>query len=142
MLPFLTLLFYNAAAGTGIRPQQVQKQDWVPGAMQRIGNWSTLVMLLLAMSSAEAVTGGGDIIFPVPGMASVLFSHEYHVSKIKLRCSECHYGIYSNRAQHKTVGMAAMEKGKSCGACHDGKKAFGVADKKRCASCHSNPVQQ
>jgi len=99
-------------------------------------------MLLLVASYAGAVTGGGEIVFPVPGMASVLFSHDYHVGKIKLRCSGCHYGIYTNRAQHSAVGMAAMEKGKSCGVCHDGKKAFSVADKKRCASCHSNPIQQ
>ena len=110
--------------------------------MRRTLFWSILVVVLAAASPAVAVTGGGDIVFAVPGMASVQFSHDYHVTKIKLRCSECHYGLYTNRAQHKVVGMAAMEKGKSCGACHDGKKAFGVSDKKRCASCHSNPVPQ
>ena len=31
------------------------------------------------------------------------------------------------------VSMAAMEKGKSCGACHNGKKAFAVAE---CTKCH------
>jgi c(7)-type cytochrome triheme protein len=30
--------------------------------------------------------------------------------------------------------MKQMEKGKSCGACHDGKKAFSV--KGECAKCH------
>ena len=108
------------------------------------GKWfgPMVVVLLAAATSAVAVMGGGEIVFPAPGMASVLYSHDYHVGKIKLRCSECHYSLYTNRAQHKTVGMAAMEKGKSCGACHDGKRAFSVADKKRCASCHSNPIPQ
>jgi c(7)-type cytochrome triheme protein len=31
--------------------------------------------------------------------------------------------------------MKQMEKGKSCGACHDGKKAFSV--KGDCAKCHT-----
>ena len=110
--------------------------------MRRTLLWSMLVVVLAAATTAVAVTGGGDIIFNVTGMASVLFSHDHHVSRIKLRCSDCHYGLYTNRAQHKVVGMASMEKGKSCGACHDGKKAFGVADKKRCVSCHSNPLPQ
>jgi c(7)-type cytochrome triheme protein len=30
--------------------------------------------------------------------------------------------------------MEAMESGKSCGACHDGDTAFGVAED--CESCH------
>ncbi|MHB8845368.1 MAG: cytochrome c3 family protein [Nitrospirota bacterium] len=93
--------------------------------------------LLLAASSGWAALGGGDVTFSAPGMASVLYSHEYHVGKIKLRCNECHYSLYTNRAQHKTVGMAAMAKGKSCGACHNGTKAFAVTDTKRCAACHN-----
>ena len=97
-----------------------------------------LITLLLAASAAWAVIGGGDIVFTVEGMASVLFSHEYHVTKAKQKCTECHYTLYTNHTQHKIVGMAGMQKGKSCGACHNGKKAFDVADKKSCATCHNN----
>jgi len=104
--------------------------------MQRI--CSGMMVLFLAASPAWAVTGGGDIVFKVEGMASVLFSHDYHVSRAKKKCSECHYALYTNKAQHRVVGMAGMQKGKSCGACHDGKKAFGVADNKHCANCHNN----
>lgn len=99
---------------------------------------SGLIALFLAASPAWAVTGGGDIVFKVEGMASVLFSHDHHVSKARQKCSECHYALYSNRAQRKAVGMAEMRKGKSCGACHNGKKAFDVAEKKNCATCHNN----
>jgi c(7)-type cytochrome triheme protein len=103
---------------------------------------SGLMGLLLAASPAWAVTGGGDIVFTVEGMASVLYSHDYHVSKAKLKCSECHYALFTNKAQHRVVGMAGMQKGKSCGACHDGKKAFDVADKKHCATCHNNRLPE
>ena len=95
-----------------------------------------LMVLFLAVSSAWAAVGGGDIMFPVEGMASVLFSHDVHVSKAKQKCTECHYALYTSHAQHKIVGMAGMQKGRSCGACHDGKKAFGVVDQKSCEKCH------
>jgi len=96
-----------------------------------------MAVLLFATTSAVAVVGGGEIVFPAEGVTSVLFSHEFHVNKAKKRCSECHYGLYTNRAQNKTVGMANMQKGKSCGACHDGAKAFSVKDNKHCVTCHS-----
>jgi c(7)-type cytochrome triheme protein len=103
---------------------------------------SGLIGLLLAASAAWAAIGGGDIVFPIEGMASVFYSHDYHVGKAKLKCSECHYALFTNRAQHRVVGMAGMRKGKSCGACHDGKKAFDVADKKNCPTCHNNKLPE
>jgi len=102
--------------------------------------WSGLAVPLLALSSAWAVTGGGDIIFPIEGMESVVFSHDSHVVAAKKKCSECHYGLYKDHSQHKAVGMAGMRAGKSCGACHDGKKIFGVASSKDCDKCHKKPA--
>jgi c(7)-type cytochrome triheme protein len=101
---------------------------------------SGIALSLLAMSYAWAVTGGGDIIFNIEGMPSVVFSHDSHVGAAKKKCSECHYGIYTNHSQHKTVGMAEMRAGKSCGTCHDGKKAFGVASMRDCEKCHKKPA--
>jgi len=101
------------------------------------GFWYGLIAVLVMSSPVPAVTGGGDIVFKAEGMTDSLFSHDYHVSKAKKKCSECHYQIYTTRAQHKAVGMAGMEKGRSCGACHDGKKAFSVTDKQGCKRCHN-----
>jgi c(7)-type cytochrome triheme protein len=98
--------------------------------------WSGPAVLLVMASTAAAVTGGGDIIFKSEGMTDSLFSHEFHVNKAKKRCSECHYQLYTTRSQRKFVGMEGMRKGKSCGACHDGKQAFGVTDQKDCVRCH------
>ena len=61
----------------------------------------------------------------------IVFSHKKHAGLFK--CGECHNKIYTP-GRNKPVGMAAMEKGKSCGACHDGKRAFSVKD---CATCHA-----
>jgi len=101
---------------------------------------SGIAVSLLAMSYAWAETGGGEIIFDIEGTPSVVFSHESHVGAAKKKCSECHYGIYTNHSQRKAVGMAAMRAGKSCGTCHDGKKAFGVASSQNCEKCHKKPA--
>ncbi|HUL00242.1 MAG TPA: c(7)-type cytochrome triheme domain-containing protein [Nitrospirota bacterium] len=36
----------------------------------------------------------------------------------------------------KKVTMQEMDKGQSCGACHNGQKAFDVKDKNNCKKCH------
>jgi c(7)-type cytochrome triheme protein len=51
-----------------------------------------------------------------------------------LKCTNCHDKLYTNAKQHKKNTMKQMQKGKSCGACHNGKAAFGVAGD--CAKCH------
>lgn len=61
----------------------------------------------------------------------VEFTHQAHASRQP--CSACHPGLFT-AGNSRPVGMAAMEKGKSCGACHDGAKAFALAD---CAKCHT-----
>jgi c(7)-type cytochrome triheme protein len=82
---------------------------------------------------ALATVGGGDITLKNRG-GDTLFSHEKHVSGMGLACTECHDKLYTNAKQHKKTTMKQMQKGKSCGACHDGKKAFSV--KGHCATCH------
>jgi len=88
---------------------------------------------LLIASTSFAATGGGDIILKSKG-GNVLFSHEAHVSGKGLKCTQCHDKLYTNAKQHRKVTMKAMQKGKSCGACHNGKTAFSV--KGDCAKCH------
>lgn len=61
---------------------------------------------------------------------TIIFSHKKHAGM--LNCGECHNKIYAP-GRNKPAGMAAMEKGKSCGACHNGKTAFAV---KQCSKCH------
>lgn len=85
------------------------------------------------MGTGLAAVGGGDVTLVNKG-GNVTFSHELHVNGAGLECTACHDKLYLSRAQHKTVTMKQMQKGKSCGACHDGKKAFSV--KGDCAKCH------
>ena len=93
---------------------------------------SILVVGLTAMTGF-AVVGGGDIVFEVKGAGNVKFSHDTHVGMGK-QCTDCHDSLYVTKEKHKKVSMAEMNKGKSCGACHNGKQAFTV--KGKCDTCH------
>ena len=75
-----------------------------------------------------------EITFQVKETGPVRFSHARHLRS--MQCDACHNKIY-RLGSNRHVSMAAMEKGKSCGACHDGKEAFAVA---RCQKCH--PVKE
>jgi len=91
------------------------------------------IFLLLAAATSFASIGGGDVTLKNRG-GDVLFSHGTHVDSVKLACTDCHDKLYTSARQHKTVTMKQMRSGKSCGVCHNGKKAFSV--KGDCAKCH------
>lgn len=90
-------------------------------------------LMLLAAGPAVATVGGGEITFPVTDPGKTVFSHEVHVMKAKVGCKECHPRLYLDVARSKRVTMKQMEKGRSCGACHQGKRAFALD---ACDKCH------
>lgn len=90
-------------------------------------------VLVLAAGPALAVVGGGEVVLKNKG-GDVLFSHEAHVAGAELTCQACHPKLFVNAKKHKPATMKQMEKGQSCGACHNGKTAFSV--KSDCKSCH------
>jgi c(7)-type cytochrome triheme protein len=92
-----------------------------------------ILAALLAAAPVAAVVGGGDVTFQVKGADKAVFSHEKHVVGAKLGCRDCHPKLYLDTARRKRVTMKQMEKGQSCGACHDGKRAAGLDD---CTTCH------
>jgi c(7)-type cytochrome triheme protein len=94
-----------------------------------------LVMLLVPIVASGATIGGGDIFFHPEGAGDVLYSHDIHVGKLGLKCKECHYQVFHTVATHVKKTMADMEKGESCGTCHNGKRAFDVKGK-NCNRCH------
>lgn len=74
-----------------------------------------------------------NIVFKVKETGATTFSHAVHKSMYK--CVECHYQIFKTGKQATRASMADMEKGLSCGTCHDSKTAFGV--KSDCQKCHT-----
>jgi c(7)-type cytochrome triheme protein len=93
-----------------------------------------VVLALLVPSLAWGKIGGGDIVFHAEGAADSTFSHEAHVNKAALKCKDCHPAIFQMAEGYGKTKMADMAKGLSCGACHNGKKAFTV--KANCVKCH------
>lgn len=98
-----------------------------------------IILSLLAIPSlpAMATVGGGEITLQSKG-GSVIFSHELHVVSLEHACQDCHPKLYTTSKQHKAVTMKSMQTGASCGACHNGTKAFSVKVKGDCAKCHTN----
>lgn len=74
-----------------------------------------------------------DATYKLKAAGTVKFSHKAHID-LNISCAGCHETIYKPAKGNKTATMNDMEKGKSCGACHDGKKAFSVSA--NCATCH------
>jgi c(7)-type cytochrome triheme protein len=71
-----------------------------------------------------------QVVFRVKETGPTVFSHGKHVARYK--CSVCHTKLYA-LGSNRHVSMAAMEKGKSCGTCHNAKEAFSVS---QCGRCH------
>ncbi|MFA5073143.1 MAG: cytochrome c3 family protein [Nitrospirota bacterium] len=93
-----------------------------------------LILMLIVPAVAWGKIGGSDVTYRPKGADAVLFSHDSHVVKSKTRCSACHYKLYTTSGRSRTFTMADMEKGQSCGACHNGQKGFPI--KGNCKKCH------
>lgn len=109
-----------------------------------------LLMILLSVclpSSLYAVGMGGfggetggigamarEIAIQTRTVGKVLFSHNIHGTN----CSGCHPKLFKKKSNSNHVSMKVMERGKSCGACHNGKKAFSVTGD--CTKCHAGDI--
>jgi len=92
------------------------------------------VALIITTAFAQAMDLK-DITYTTKDAGRVVFSHKSHLGNktrttSNLSCKTCHESSKLN-TRHYT--MAEMEKGKSCGACHNGAKAFALA---KCIRCH------
>jgi c(7)-type cytochrome triheme protein len=73
-----------------------------------------------------------ELTFKSKGVTDAVFSHQVHIGMFK--CPDCHTKVFPYKAGATKATMANMEKGKSCGVCHNGKDAFTVAGE--CDKCH------
>jgi c(7)-type cytochrome triheme protein len=96
-----------------------------------------LLALLFCAGSASAVTIR-DAVYTTKSLGTVVFKHGVHLAQpgMAKNCRACHDAIFDLKKK-KHYSMAEMETGKSCGVCHDGKKAFGLQN---CVGCH--PVKE
>lgn len=89
---------------------------------------------LLVVNSPARAEPLGDILFSRPTakgeVPPAYFPHWVH--RIKYKCFACHDDLFT-MDRGPTPTMAAMTRGAACGACHNGKQAFGLDV---CHRCH------
>lgn len=73
----------------------------------------------------------GNITFKTEA-GEATFSHDFHLGVYK--CADCHTKLFPYKAGSLKAKMEDMDKGKSCGACHNGKDAFLASGE--CVKCH------
>ena len=107
--------------------------------------WAIAVLTSLALAATVAAQSKmpnlpGPHVFAQTGDSpgKVTFNHASHVDESAPSCTRCHPKAFSilkagATADGKPITHASMDKGQSCGACHDGKKSFGFDD---CTVCH------
>ena len=81
----------------------------------------------------------GDIVFKDKSIGNVTFPHSVHIEMLE-GCDSCHPDLYKAQRGTNKATMEAMENGESCGACHDGSDAFGVAVTSDCVRCHAGDI--
>lgn len=79
----------------------------------------------------------GDIVFarkgPPTGVSVAVFPHYAH--RMQFKCHVCHDGLFVMKAGANDITMEAIQDGKFCGRCHDGKTAF-QSTFNTCPRCH------
>ncbi len=95
-----------------------------------------LCFLLSLVAEAQILVGGGTLRYAPKGAAPVVFNYEKHVAANGRKCSACHFGIFLMEKRSLKMNMSMMTKGNFCGACHNGKTAFGIEDRTQCKRCH------
>jgi c(7)-type cytochrome triheme protein len=92
---------------------------------------------VVAVEKATAqMKGPADFEFAGGKDGKVAFSHEKHLAKSP-KCTDCHTKIFKmTKGQRSAPKMAEMEKGQSCGTCHNGQVAFSVKEQANCTKCH------
>ncbi len=93
-----------------------------------------LAFLPLQYGRAEV----GDIAFArkTPGaddFPPAVFPHWLH--RMQFKCYVCHEAVFQMKAGANAVTMDAIQHGKYCGACHNGKTAFAPMFE-HCSRCH------
>jgi c(7)-type cytochrome triheme protein len=103
---------------------------------------AVLAGLTLSIGNVMAVPSGKTVEFASP-RGKVTFDGKVHADK-GLKCADCHTKpkLFEMKKGAGKMTMAAMNEGKFCGACHDGKKAFSVKAPADCAKCHQTAASK
>lgn len=81
------------------------------------------------------------VTFNTENAGKVFFDHDVHLKKLSNNCPVCHNALYQIAKKNPTTSMADMEKGKSCGFCHNKTRAFALAECTRCHVVKEVPIE-
>ncbi len=98
---------------------------------------AAVALLAIAVAHADG-PDLGDVKFKRDGPAGMeippaVFPHSMH--RIAYKCAACHDGLFPMKAGSTKVTMEAIQDGKSCGTCHNGRLAF-ASTFATCSRCH------
>lgn len=89
----------------------------------------SLTSILFAVPADKTITWEGD------GQGQVVFDGDEHAEK-GYKCDSCHPSLFQMKKGSAKITLASHTNGQYCGACHNGKTAFGTANPKKCRECH------
>jgi c(7)-type cytochrome triheme protein len=97
-----------------------------------------LAALAAVLAAGSVAAEWGDITFTrkeagTEDIPPAIFPHWVH--RMQFRCHVCHDAITVMKAGANPITMEAIQEGKYCGACHNGKTAF-QATFETCPRCH------
>jgi len=113
-----------------------QRHIFIGGDVKKIASMLISITCLIPLAVSAQKIGGGDLVFSPKNALPVIFSHEKHVVRQDLKCTNCHYGVFQMAQGSDKMQMDKITKGDFCGQCHNGQKAFDVGDKANCSRCH------
>lgn len=116
----------------------------LPPDDKRVGRTIFMVLFAIALSGWAATViaqtlpnlpGALEMAQSKDSPGKVTFNHETHVDADKPACTNCHPREFRmlKTTTRAPITHDDMGKGRHCGSCHDGTKAFGMDD---CTFCH------
>lgn len=97
---------------------------------------AALLVALLPLRYGEAEVGDIQFTRKAAGAEDfppAVYPHWLH--RMQFKCYVCHEDIFKMKAGANPVAMEAINEGKYCGACHNGKTAFAPMFE-HCSRCH------
>ena len=97
----------------------------------------TSIATLLVAFNMDSIAEYGDVVMnnysDQEGVRPVVFPHWFH--RVRFRCKVCHGDLgFEFKAGGNEINMLKIIDGEYCGACHDGRIAWGLEN---CNLCHS-----
>jgi c(7)-type cytochrome triheme protein len=92
----------------------------------------SIIFFIVGIAAAVPI---GRVLEWKTGISTVIFDGGIHAQK-GFKCSDCHPDPFMMKKGYAKMKMVEIIKGKHCGRCHDGEKAFASNKAEFCARCH------